>query len=73
MDDPALTACFEACSGMSRRASRLLADHQDCMHRSREQLALSRKLLAMRVYPNDGVPPHNPFDYNGFKTTEQSE
>ncbi len=73
MDDPAFLACLETCSGMSRSASRLLAMHQDCMRRSREQLALSRQILAMRVYPDDGALPHNPFDFSRMGTAEPGD
>ena len=67
MDNPAFTACFEACSQASRRASKILADHQDCMRRCQEQLALARKLLARPIYPYGYVPQHDPFDLDGLK------
>ena len=62
MDDTAIIACFTACSARSRNAAQLLANHQDCLRRSREKLALSRRLLAQPVYPVDHVPPGKDID-----------
>jgi hypothetical protein len=64
---------FTACSDVSRRASRLLASHQDCLMRSQACLVLSRTLLATPVYPRNYVRPHDPFDFSGLKAIEPGD